>query len=153
VAKTGRPPYEEGMIRSRWAGAPSTPTSVPWVLAATIIGSAMAFIDGTITNVALRQTQARPGATAVDAQWRDAHTRARSGTYNPAPTMAARGAWLRKTTWVRLRGASTAASWAAATPRRTAKLPVHFHEAQPPIVISFEPGEDRWWCYVYDVLI
>jgi hypothetical protein len=45
------------------------------VLAATIIGSAMAFINGTITNVALRQTQARLGATAVDAQCRDARAR------------------------------------------------------------------------------
>lgn len=45
------------------------------VLAATIIGSAMAFINDTITNVALRQTQARLGATAVDAQCRDARAR------------------------------------------------------------------------------
>ena len=39
------------------------------MLAATIIGSAMAFIDGTITNVALPQIQERLGATAVDTQW------------------------------------------------------------------------------------
>jgi EmrB/QacA subfamily drug resistance transporter len=38
-------------------------------LAATIIGSAMAFIDGTVVNVALPQIQQRLGATAVDAQW------------------------------------------------------------------------------------
>lgn len=43
--------------------------SAPWVLAATIIGSAMAFIDGTVVNVALPQIQLRLGATAVDAQW------------------------------------------------------------------------------------
>jgi EmrB/QacA subfamily drug resistance transporter len=39
------------------------------VLAATIIGSAMAFIDGTVVNVALPQIQERLGASAVDAQW------------------------------------------------------------------------------------
>jgi EmrB/QacA subfamily drug resistance transporter len=39
------------------------------VLAATIIGSAMAFIDGTVVNVALPQIQERLGADAVDAQW------------------------------------------------------------------------------------
>jgi EmrB/QacA subfamily drug resistance transporter len=39
------------------------------VLAATIIGSAMAFIDGTVTNVALPQIQESLGATATDAQW------------------------------------------------------------------------------------
>jgi EmrB/QacA subfamily drug resistance transporter len=38
-------------------------------LAATIIGSAMAFVDGTLVNVALPQIQQRLGATAVDAQW------------------------------------------------------------------------------------
>jgi EmrB/QacA subfamily drug resistance transporter len=38
-------------------------------LAATIIGSAMVFIDGTITNVALPQIQERLGASAVDGQW------------------------------------------------------------------------------------
>jgi len=39
------------------------------VLAATIIGSAMAFIDSTVTNVALPQIQDRLGATATDSQW------------------------------------------------------------------------------------
>jgi len=39
------------------------------VLAATIIGSAMAFIDGTVTNVALPQIQERLGASAADSQW------------------------------------------------------------------------------------
>lgn len=39
------------------------------MLTATIIGSAMAFIDSTFTNVALPQIQDRLGATATDAQW------------------------------------------------------------------------------------
>jgi EmrB/QacA subfamily drug resistance transporter len=69
VANIGMPPCDEGVIRSGRASAPCTRTSAPWVLAATIIGSAMAFIDGTVVNVALPQIQARLGATAVDAQW------------------------------------------------------------------------------------
>src|SRR5215210_6130460 len=64
-----KPPCDEGVVRSRGVSAPCAPTSGPWVLAATIIGSAMAFIDGTVVNVALPQIQARLGATAVDAQW------------------------------------------------------------------------------------
>ncbi len=62
-------PCDEGVIRSKGADAPCAPTSGPWILAATIIGSAMAFIDGTVVNVALPQIQARLNATAVDAQW------------------------------------------------------------------------------------
>lgn len=69
MANIGMPPCDEGVIRSGRASAPCTRTSAPWVLAATIIGSAMAFIDGTVVNVALPQIQARLGATAVDAQW------------------------------------------------------------------------------------
>jgi hypothetical protein len=61
MANIGRPPCDEGVIRASRASAPCTPASAPWVLAATIIGSAMAFIDGTITNVALPQIQERLG--------------------------------------------------------------------------------------------
>lgn len=40
-----------------------------WILAATIIGSSMAFIDGTVVNVALPALQRSLGATLVDSQW------------------------------------------------------------------------------------
>ncbi|MEO8188867.1 MAG: DHA2 family efflux MFS transporter permease subunit [Acidobacteriota bacterium] len=40
-----------------------------WVLAATILGSSMAFIDGTVVNVALPAIQAEFRATLVDVQW------------------------------------------------------------------------------------
>lgn len=39
------------------------------MLAATILGSSMAFIDGSVVNVALPALQVDLGATAVDAQW------------------------------------------------------------------------------------
>jgi len=40
-----------------------------WVLAATILGSSMAFIDSTVVNVALPALQADLHATVVDVQW------------------------------------------------------------------------------------
>src|ERR671916_698622 len=64
-----KPPCDEGVVRSSAAETPCALDSGPWVLAATIMGSAMAFIDGTVVNVALPEIQARLGATAVDAQW------------------------------------------------------------------------------------
>src|ERR671913_1732190 len=69
MANIGRRPCDEGVVRTTRASAPCAPASAPWVLAATIIGSAMVFIDGTITNVALPEIQTRLEATAVDAQW------------------------------------------------------------------------------------
>jgi EmrB/QacA subfamily drug resistance transporter len=41
----------------------------PWILAATILGSSMAFIDSTVVNVALPALQASFRATVVDVQW------------------------------------------------------------------------------------
>src|SRR5436305_4647916 len=41
----------------------------PWVLAATILASSMAFIDGTVVNVALPALQRSLGATVVGVQW------------------------------------------------------------------------------------
>ena len=69
MANIGRPPCDEGVIRSGKSEAPCAPSSGPWILAATIIGSGMAFIDSTVTNVALPALQQDLGATAVDAQW------------------------------------------------------------------------------------
>ena len=40
-----------------------------WVLAATILGSSMAFIDSTVVNVALPALQTSFHATVVDVQW------------------------------------------------------------------------------------
>src|ERR1700678_2578733 len=43
--------------------------SQPWVLTATILGSCLDFIDGTVVNVALPALQAQMGATLLDVQW------------------------------------------------------------------------------------
>src|SRR5690348_14018833 len=40
-----------------------------WTLVATILGSAMTFIDGTVVNVALPALQASLNATLTDVQW------------------------------------------------------------------------------------
>jgi EmrB/QacA subfamily drug resistance transporter len=46
-----------------------TATAGPWILAATILGSSMAFIDGTVVNVAIPTLQATFHANVVDVQW------------------------------------------------------------------------------------
>jgi EmrB/QacA subfamily drug resistance transporter len=49
--------------------APCAKSLGPWILAATILGSSMAFIDGTVVNVALPALQANLNATVIDVQW------------------------------------------------------------------------------------
>src|SRR5579885_620235 len=68
-----KPPCDDGAIQS----APQTGklvqqaqrSSGAWVLVATILGSSMAFIDGTVVNVALPVLQADLNASAAQVQW------------------------------------------------------------------------------------
>lgn len=69
MASIVRSPRDEGVIRSRRADAPCSPQIGRWVLAATILGSSMSFIDASIVTVALPAIRRELGATAVDAQW------------------------------------------------------------------------------------
>jgi EmrB/QacA subfamily drug resistance transporter len=65
-------PCDEGVIRAApaAAGTPRAARDVGgWVLVATILGSSMVFIDGTVVNVALPALQRDLGATAGDVQW------------------------------------------------------------------------------------
>jgi EmrB/QacA subfamily drug resistance transporter len=62
-------PCDEAVIRSRGDRSPCSSESRPWVLAATILGSSMAFIDGTVVNVALPALQSSLHANVVDVQW------------------------------------------------------------------------------------
>lgn len=62
-------PCDEAIIRAGPSAAPCRPGSAAWVLAATILGSSMAFIDGTVVNVALPALQSSLHATVVDVQW------------------------------------------------------------------------------------
>ena len=62
-------PCDEGLIRARAPDARCAEKSGPWILAATILGSSMAFIDMTVVNVALPALQSSLHATIVDVQW------------------------------------------------------------------------------------
>jgi EmrB/QacA subfamily drug resistance transporter len=64
-----KPPCDEGVIAAKKAAAPCTKARGRWILVATILGSSMVFIDGTVVNVALPALQANLNATAVDVQW------------------------------------------------------------------------------------
>lgn len=64
-----KPPFDEGVIASGRPAVQSTPKSGPWILAVTILGSSMAFIDSTVVNVALPALQANLGGTVTDIQW------------------------------------------------------------------------------------
>jgi EmrB/QacA subfamily drug resistance transporter len=63
-----RPPCDEGAILAGCSAAPTAGNS-GWILAATILGSSMAFIDGTVVNVALPALQTALHATVSDIQW------------------------------------------------------------------------------------
>jgi EmrB/QacA subfamily drug resistance transporter len=71
MAQIGKPPCDHALIlhgaAAHEGGCPEA--SKPWVLAAAIVGSSMAFIDGTVVNVALPAIQADLRATAFQAQW------------------------------------------------------------------------------------
>lgn len=69
MTAVGKSPCDEAVVRS--AGEPPVFDAATrrWVLAATILGSSMAFIDGTVVTVALPVIAERLGASVRDAQW------------------------------------------------------------------------------------
>ena len=70
---TYKPPCDEGVIRGTapapCAEEPATRANGGWVLAAAILGSSLAFVDGTAVNVALPALQRDLGASATGVQW------------------------------------------------------------------------------------
>jgi EmrB/QacA subfamily drug resistance transporter len=68
MANIAKPPCDEAYIRSAACEHPGTKNG-RWILAATILGSSMAFIDGTVVNVALPALQTALGATLAEVQW------------------------------------------------------------------------------------
>ena len=64
-----KPPCDEGVISAKRFAGPCGKAQGRWILAATILGSSMSFIDGTVVNVALPALQANLNATAIDVQW------------------------------------------------------------------------------------
>jgi EmrB/QacA subfamily drug resistance transporter len=62
-------PCDRGIAESTRASGDAPPRSRPWILAATILGSSMVFIDGTVVNVAVPTIQVQFGASAAEVQW------------------------------------------------------------------------------------
>src|SRR4249920_2950092 len=69
MANIFKQPCDEGVVLSSPAAVPCTREAEPWILAATILGSSMAFIDGSAVNVALPALQKSLAATVRDVQW------------------------------------------------------------------------------------
>lgn len=65
----GKPSCEEGIILSGTLTEPCSVKSRRWALAVAILGSSLAFIDGTVVNVALPAIQRAFGSTTSKAQW------------------------------------------------------------------------------------
>src|SRR5579864_5751594 len=68
MGNIARPPCDEAAILAGSCQSPVA-TNGPWILAATILGSSMVFIDGTVVNVALPALQSALRATLADVQW------------------------------------------------------------------------------------
>jgi len=69
LSQPAQGPCDEAVVRG---GAPALPCAAAtqrWVLACAILGSSMAFVDGTVVNVALPSIQHDLRATAFEAQW------------------------------------------------------------------------------------
>src|SRR5919205_384960 len=64
-----REPCDESVIRAAPTRSTCSKAHGRWVLAATILATGMAFIDGTVVNVALPALQTKLNATAIDVQW------------------------------------------------------------------------------------
>lgn len=69
MSHIGKTPCEEGVVLHGTAATPCSASSRRWTLVAAILGSSLAFIDGTVVNVALPAIQRELGATTSDAQW------------------------------------------------------------------------------------
>ena len=67
MSSIARPPCDEAAILAGFCQPPATTNGI-WILAATILGSSMAFIDGTVVNVALPALQSALGATLSEVQ-------------------------------------------------------------------------------------
>ncbi len=68
MSNLGKSPCDEAAIRSGRSENART-TRGAWVLVATILGSSLAFIDGTVVNVALPAMQHDLGASINQVQW------------------------------------------------------------------------------------
>src|SRR5438477_2272582 len=68
MSNIAKSPCDEAAILAAPCDDPS-PANGGWIIATTILGSSMAFIDGTVVNVALPALQSSLGATIAEVQW------------------------------------------------------------------------------------
>ena len=69
MTQLGKPPCAEAQIAHGELAPDCEASARRWVLVASIIASSMAFIDGTVVNVALPAIQSALKADAFQAQW------------------------------------------------------------------------------------
>jgi len=69
MSHIGKPPCDEAAVLYGAHASPCAAASLRWTLVAAILGSSMAFLDGTVVNVALPALQSELDATASQAQW------------------------------------------------------------------------------------
>src|SRR4051812_14033006 len=74
IVHDARPDQGDRTMTPRSSSASAAPTTGGrprggWILAATILGSSLSFIDGTVVNVALPALQAGLGASVSQVQW------------------------------------------------------------------------------------
>ena len=69
MSQIGKPPCDEAVILHAADAEPCAAAAKRWTLVAAICGSSMAFVDGTVVNVALPAIQRELNATASEAQW------------------------------------------------------------------------------------
>ena len=69
MTQASRLPCDEAAVRRERHAPACSATQQRWVLAASILGSSLAFIDGTVANVALPAIQRELAATVYQAQW------------------------------------------------------------------------------------
>jgi EmrB/QacA subfamily drug resistance transporter len=69
MSQIGMPPCDSGVILGSASAQRCAAASQRWILLAAILGTSMAFIDGTVVNVALPAIERELGASTADAQW------------------------------------------------------------------------------------
>ena len=69
MTQIGKPPCDDAVVQAGASATDCPPAARRWVLVAMILASSMAFVDGTMVNVALPAIQADLHATLAGAQW------------------------------------------------------------------------------------
>ena len=69
LAYGGRQPCDEAQIEAPRRRVPCPQRDKPWVLATAVLGSSLAFIEGSVVNLALPSIQSGFDASSTDLQW------------------------------------------------------------------------------------